>query len=274
MVAKSFAATLALASAASAAPALAGRQDYACNPAHSYPNGASCVSTNGALSLVTPVPTTTAYACNPAHSYPGGVSCVSTNGALSLVTPAPAATTYACNPAHSYPGGVSCVSTNGALSLVSPTKAIATSAATSAVAVAGTAAGAAAPGSNPKKEDGKYWSVEHLTRYCLDNTGCDYNFGLNAQGKSGNCTVIRMPGSNAATESWSGQNCTIDGTTFKVSWGYVANPAPAFAVMTIVDGKELAWFGVSDVNGQKVTPSNPYGSGDYGNLAPEPVYVY
>ncbi|KAG9646503.1 hypothetical protein KCV04_g3307, partial [Aureobasidium melanogenum] len=29
----------------------------------------------------------TTYACNPAHSYPGGQQCISTNGALSLVTP-------------------------------------------------------------------------------------------------------------------------------------------------------------------------------------------
>lgn len=67
---------------------------YACNPAHSYPNGASCVSTNGQLSLVTPAPSSTGYACNPAHAYPNGAECVSTNGQLSLVTPAAQATTY------------------------------------------------------------------------------------------------------------------------------------------------------------------------------------
>ena len=36
---------------------------------------------------------TTTYACNPAHSYPGGASCISTAGSLTLVTP-PASTTY------------------------------------------------------------------------------------------------------------------------------------------------------------------------------------
>merc|ERR1711939_339617 len=33
---------------------------YACNPAHSYPNGASCVSTGGSLTLVTPTTEATA----------------------------------------------------------------------------------------------------------------------------------------------------------------------------------------------------------------------
>ncbi|KAI6848132.1 hypothetical protein KC332_g8386 [Hortaea werneckii] len=35
---------------------------YACDPAHSYPNGASCVSTNGCLSLVTPTTSASATA--------------------------------------------------------------------------------------------------------------------------------------------------------------------------------------------------------------------
>jgi hypothetical protein len=113
---------------------------YACNPAHSYPGGASCISTAGSLTLVTPSSksswasssssssswaATTTYACNPAHSYPGGASCISTAGSLTLVTPSSssswAPTTYACNPAHSYPGGASCISTAGSLTLVTPT---------------------------------------------------------------------------------------------------------------------------------------------------------
>ncbi|KAI7235217.1 hypothetical protein KC330_g4388 [Hortaea werneckii] len=32
---------------------------YVCNPAHSYPNGATCISTRGSLTLFTPMPTTT-----------------------------------------------------------------------------------------------------------------------------------------------------------------------------------------------------------------------
>ncbi|KAF9776824.1 hypothetical protein IL306_004942 [Fusarium sp. DS 682] len=126
----------------------------------------------------------------------------------------------------------------------------------------------------PKPVDGKTWDIKNLTRYCgEDNDGCDYNFAIEADGKTERCTITRMPGSNAATESWSNEPCT-DGSKFTVSWGYVTEPAPAFAVITVVEGKDLAWFGVSDVNGKKVKPSNPFGSGDFGNLGPEQVYTY
>ena len=101
---------------------------YACNPAHSYPNGQTCVSTNGAYELAYPATTaaasSSAYACNPAHSYPNGQTCVSTNGAYELAYPtttaAPSSSAYACNPAHSYPNGQSCSSSNGGYFLVSP----------------------------------------------------------------------------------------------------------------------------------------------------------
>ncbi|KAK4495860.1 hypothetical protein PRZ48_013128 [Zasmidium cellare] len=74
---------------------------------------------NGNLTAYGGEATTTTYACNPAHQYPGGQSCISTNGQLSLVTPAPSASsTYACNPAHSYPNGATCVSESGHLTLV------------------------------------------------------------------------------------------------------------------------------------------------------------
>ncbi|KAF1363605.1 hypothetical protein EJ07DRAFT_43428, partial [Lizonia empirigonia] len=127
-------------------------------------------------------------------------------------------------------------------------------------------------GSNPVKSD-KSWAVNNLNRYCSeDNSSCDYNFVIEADGKTERCTVDRMPGKDAATESWSNQPCT-SGSPYTISWGYITEPAPAFAVMTVVDGKELAWFGVSDVNGQKVTPSNPFGSGQYANLT-APVYTY
>ncbi len=131
---------------------------------------------------------------------------------------------------------------------------------------------APAPGSNPVKTD-KSWSVKNLSRYCgEDNTGCDYNFVIEANGKTERCTVIRMPGKDAVTESWSNQPCTT-GSPYTISWGYSAKPAPAFAVLTVVNGKNLAWFGVSDINGQKVTPSNPFGSGQYPNVT-SPVYTY
>ncbi|KAI7154160.1 hypothetical protein KC324_g14507, partial [Hortaea werneckii] len=83
---------------------------YACNPAHSYPNGASCVSTGGSLTLVTPTSEAPAPGTSKSKGGYGGESS------------APAqTTTYACNPAHSYPNGASCVSTGGSLTLVTPT---------------------------------------------------------------------------------------------------------------------------------------------------------
>ncbi|THY74162.1 hypothetical protein D6C88_09180 [Aureobasidium pullulans] len=257
-----------------AAPS-ASSSGYACNPAHSYPNGVSCISTAGSLALVTPSASASSsgYACNPAHSYPNGASCISTAGSLALVTPSASASSsgYACNPAHSYPGGAVCTQVGSTLALVTPSPS-ATAASTTAAAPKASGTNAAAPGSNPKKVDGKTWSLNNVNRYCGDgNTGCDYNFDIVANGKTEHCTVVRMPGSNAATESFSNQPCG----DFSVSWGYVKDPAPAYAVLTVVDkAGELAWFGVSNINGQAVTPSNPFGSGQYGNVGPEQVYTY
>ena len=208
-----------------------------CNPAHP----GSCPSSYF-QTIPVPAPTSIPGGCNPAH--PG--SCPSSYFAT-IPTPVPTSIPGGCNPAH--PG--SCPTPSAAPSVYAP-----------------------APGSNPVKVDGKTWSIANLTRYCgEDNTGCDYNFAIEANGKTERCTVVRMPGSNAATESWSNQPCT-SGSEFTVSWGYAPNPAPAFAVITVVDGKELAWFGVADVNGKKVTPSSPFGSGQFGNLGPEQVYTY
>ena len=60
---------------------------YACNPAHSYPNGAQCVSTAGTLSLVTPSASATApggYGTGSAPAYTpkptGGYGGSSANG--------------------------------------------------------------------------------------------------------------------------------------------------------------------------------------------------
>ncbi|THY31176.1 hypothetical protein D6D01_02987 [Aureobasidium pullulans] len=157
-------------------------------------------------------------------------------------------------------------------SSAAPTTMVSSKATTTAAAPKASGTNAAAPGSNPKKVDGKTWSLNNVNRYCGDgNTGCDYNFDIIANGKTEHCTVIRMPGSNAATESFSNQPCG----DFSVSWGYVKDPAPAYAVLTVVDkASELAWFGVSNINGQAVTPSNPFGSGQYGNVGPEQVYTY
>ncbi|GKT94722.1 surface protein SP1 [Colletotrichum tofieldiae] len=114
---------------------------------------------------------------------------------------------------------------------------------------------------NPKPVEGKQWALKDLTRYCGEsNEGCDYNFAIEADGKTERCTVIPL-------HFW----LRIQGLL-----GYVSNPAPAFAVVTVVKGTELAWFGVSDINGKPVTtaPSSPFGSGQFGNLGPEQVYTY
>ncbi|KAK4618044.1 hypothetical protein CLAFUW4_11953 [Fulvia fulva] len=75
---------------------------YACNPAHQYPEGRQCVSTNGGLTLLPPTTTSastatgTGYACNPAHQYPAGQVCTEIGGQLTLVTGgSPAATATA-----------------------------------------------------------------------------------------------------------------------------------------------------------------------------------
>ncbi|OLN96792.1 hypothetical protein CCHL11_02305 [Colletotrichum chlorophyti] len=236
-----------------------------CNPAHpgscpssyfTYPVGTATASPS-----FTPIPGIPG-GCNPAH--PG--SCpssyftypVDTATASPSFTPIPGIP-GGCNPAH--PG--SCPSSYF------------TYPAPSAVPTAGSG-GSSSGYTDPTPVEGKKWTIKDLTRYCgEDNSGCDYNFAIEADGKTERCTVIRMPGANAATESWSDQPCT-SGSNFKVSWGYVAEPAPAFAVITVVQGKELAWFGVSDVNGQPVTtaPSNPFGSGQFGDLGPEQVFTY
>ena len=203
-----------------------------CNPAHP----GSCPDSYFSTTIATPVATSIPGGCNPAH--PG--SCPSSYFST-VVAPVPTSIPGGCNPAH--PG--SCPTPSAA-----PVPA----------------------GSNPVKTD-KTWALNNLSRYCGEgNTGCDYNFVIEANGKTERCTVIRMPGKDAATESWSNQPCT-SGSPYTVSWGYVAQPAPAFAVVTVVNGKELAWFGVSDINGQEVTPSNPFGSGQYPNTT-APVYTY
>ncbi|THV99314.1 hypothetical protein D6D25_08925 [Aureobasidium pullulans] len=298
MLSNSLISILALTSAVSASPALRRRADpcqdayksciaagtpevacsctlTACVGEDNARNREYCASATANLPKTTAAPsaTTSGYATNPAHSYPNGASCISTAGSLALVTPSASASSsgYACNPAHSYPGGAVCTQVGSTLALVTPSPS-ATAASTTAAAPKASGTNAAAPGSNPKKVDGKTWSLNNVNRYCGDgNTGCDYNFDIVANGKTEHCTVVRMPGSNAATESFSNQPCG----DFSVSWGYVKDPAPAYAVLTVVDkAGELAWFGVSNINGQAVTPSNPFGSGQYGNVGPEQVYTY
>ncbi|ENH74792.1 hypothetical protein FOC1_g10003580 [Fusarium oxysporum f. sp. cubense race 1] len=199
--------------------------------------------------------------CNPAH--PGSCSPPYHTGLPPTFTPIPIVP-GGCSPAHPE----LCVSAHITYTV--------TSAATHPSFPVPTNGVQPVPGiyPGPMPIVGKTWAIQNLTRYCgEDGDGCDYNFIVEADGKTERCTIIRMPGSNAATESWANEPCT-DGSNLRISWGYVTEPVPAFAVITAVRDKELAWFGVSDVNGQQVTSSNPYGSGDYGTLGPEQVYTY
>ncbi|KAG9701391.1 hypothetical protein KCU76_g98, partial [Aureobasidium melanogenum] len=144
-------------------------------------------------------------------------------------------------------------STGGLISSYIPYSATASTMATStakasssAAAASSAAVSAAAPGSNPKKVDGATWTLNNVVRYCADGSStCDYNFDIVANGKTEHCTIV-----NASKQSFSNQKCANGDYT--VSWGYVANPAPAFAVITVVDAKnELAWFGASNVDSQR-----------------------
>ncbi|KAI7173980.1 hypothetical protein KC343_g8265 [Hortaea werneckii] len=68
---------------------------YACNPAHSYPNGASCVSTNGCLSLVTPTTSASATASASRNCDAEYDSCRSLNDANNPPDFVPCAALYA-----------------------------------------------------------------------------------------------------------------------------------------------------------------------------------
>ncbi|KAK9769425.1 hypothetical protein SCAR479_13907 [Seiridium cardinale] len=180
--------------------------------------------------------------------------CATTTASLTL--PSKTAIPGGCNPAHpgSYPSSYFST-TKVASPTVPPTQ-------------------PAGGNPSPRLVSGKTWSTENLTRYCVeDNSGYDYNFSIQTADKIEQCTVIRMPGSNAAAQSLSYQPCTTN-SKFVISRGDYTNRGPTFIVITVDDDKELARFGVSDVNGQKVTPSNSFGSWSYGNLDNQRVYVY
>lgn len=236
-----------------------------CNPAHPGSCPSSYFSTTASPTVSAPASFTSIPGipggCNPAH--PG--SCPSSYFSTLVTATSTASFTSipgipgGCNPAH--PG--SCPSSYFSTLTTTPTAT--PTPATSQPAIVYP---------NPTPVQGKTWSIDNLTRYCgEDNSGCDYNFAITTADKTERCTIIRTPGSNAATESWFDQPCTT-GSELTVSWGYSTDPAPAFAVITVVDGKELAWFGVANVNEQKVTPSNPFGSGQYGNIENQQVYTY
>ncbi|KAF6827079.1 hypothetical protein CMUS01_09168 [Colletotrichum musicola] len=264
-----------------------------CNPAHpgSCPTPTADADIPGGCNPAHPgsCPTPTADAgipggCNPAH--PGSCPTPSADNGIpggcnpahpgSCPTPAPSADNGipgGCNPAH--PG--SCPTPapeadNGIPGGCNPAHPGSCPEGTPAPAPA---PAPAAPG--PKPIEGKKWTIDDVSRYCGEgNTGCDINFKINTGDKTTSCTIIRNPGSNASDESWYEQPCTSgeEGSDIRVSWGFAADGAPPFSVITVVWGGEVAWFGVNDVNGQLVSPSNPYGSGQWGSIGPEQVYTF
>lgn len=127
---------------------------------------------------------------------------------------------------------------------------------------------------------GLTWTVKNLSRYCSeDKSGCDYNFNLTASDNrpAQACTVVRLNVRDAPTESWTDIACTAN-SPIKVSWGYSAHfgAENAFATIVVVNDQEKAkaYFGVANINSQPVTAGNPYGSGQYGDIGPEPVYLF
>ncbi|KAH9877690.1 hypothetical protein J1614_002907 [Plenodomus biglobosus] len=243
-----------------------------CNPAHPGSCPSSYFQTSTASPpAFTPIPGIPG-GCNPAH--PG--SCPSSYFQTTTASP-PAFTPIpgipgGCNPAHPGSCPSSYFQTSTKPAAATPTDDCDEE--TPSAPAPAPAAPVVPAGSNPVLVPGKTWTIANLTRYCsADNTGCEYNFAIEANGKTERCTVVRQPGANAATESWSNQPCTA-GSSTTVSWGYVTEPAPPFAVITVNQGKELAWFGVSNVNGGRVTDGAPFGSGDFGTLPAGPVYTY
>ncbi|CZR42782.1 uncharacterized protein FPRO_10085 [Fusarium proliferatum ET1] len=249
-----------------------------CNPAHP----GSCPSSYFTNKYTAPAETFTSIpgipgGCNPAH--PG--SCPSSYFTKTYTAPAQTFTSISgipggCNPAH--PG--SCPSSYFTYPVASKTavQPAPVPAPTEDCSEGTKPDGTSSEGTTypePKPVEGETWTIKDLTRYCGEgNEGCDYNFEIaGADGKTEKCTIIRMPGKDAATESWSNEPCT-DGSELTVSWGYVTEPAPAFAVVSVVKGNDIAWFGVPNVIGQKATPTNPFGSGEFGDLGPEQVYTY
>jgi hypothetical protein len=268
MFSKIVALALVLSSVTSAAPALQGRQDP-CQDAFNVCIAAGSPAISCSCTLI---------ACVGDDNARNSDYCASATATLSKPTssgtPSSVFNTTTATPVATFTSILSISSSYFLTTTMAPaanatsTSGIPTSAVPAPIATA-------APGSNPVLvSPPKSWTLSNLTRYCNEgNTGCDYNFAVTADGKTDLCTVIRMPGSNAATESWANQECST-GSDLTISWGYVAEPAPAFAVVTVVKGAELAWFGVSNINGGQVTPSSPFGSGDYGTSPAAPVYTY
>jgi hypothetical protein len=156
----------------------------------------------------------------------------------------------------------------------------ASASASSAAQSAASAVSTAAASSGEKQADHLTWTVHGLTRYCAaDKSGCDYNFKLTASDNRAEqaCTIVRTNVKDAPVESWADIPCTAN-SQYKVSWGYSAQfgAENAFATMVVIDEKEKekAYFGVANLNSKPVSASSPYGSGQFGDIGPEPVYLF
>ncbi|KAK5675675.1 hypothetical protein LTS10_011775 [Elasticomyces elasticus] len=98
--------------------------NFTCDPAPSYPDGASSISAACSPTHITPssLATPTTFVDSPAHSCPSGDSSISSAGSLKVFTPSlsATATSSACSPTHSRPSGASSISNAGSLTLVTP----------------------------------------------------------------------------------------------------------------------------------------------------------
>lgn len=118
------------------------------------------------------------------------------------------------------------------------------------------------------------WTVTELIRYCaVDEFGCEYNFGVATGDEEFRCSASRLDVDGALTESFDDLPCV--GTDYTFSWNYddESETGIPVAILTVTNQvtDEEASFIVNDPNGREVTPSNPRGSGDFGDLGPEPV---
>ena len=227
---------------------------WACNPAHAYPDGAHCVSSSGTLTLVTPTASSSTKACKTTHKVTAAAAASSkaTTTAAASSSKVTSSTSKACK----------------ATSKATTSAAASSKAASSAAQSAASAVSTKGASSGETKVDGLTWTVENLTRHCTDDkTECDYKFGLTSSDHkvSQTCDIVRKDVKNAPVESWSNIACNKN-SPIKVSWGYSDQFGAdnAFATMVVVDDKEIAYFGVPNLNSK--------GSGQYGNIGPQPVY--
>ncbi|RAL58023.1 hypothetical protein DID88_009087 [Monilinia fructigena] len=219
-----------------------------------------------------PAPTATADAC-ASKCYDSYNQCRS----------APDANRASCASDYASCLGYSPYDSNG--SLVTPTACSGSSVASTTAPATTAAPTTTAPTTTVSPDqtsivEGLTWTVKELIRYCsADGSGCEYNFAItSSDGRpEERCSISRMPGKDATTETFYGVPCTA-GSANSISWGVSEQfgAKNAFAVLTVTNNqsKTIAYFGVANVNGNEVTPSSPVGSGNFGDIGPQPVYTF